>query len=101
MTRFCACVALASIMTAGCGSPDPAVTAIVGGTAVVRQGRTIPDAVIVVRGARLLRIDDRLGTLEPGKVADVIAVKGNPLDEIKAMRDVVFVMKDGDVFRQP
>jgi imidazolonepropionase-like amidohydrolase len=51
--------------------------------------------------AKLLKIDDRLGTLEPGKLADVIAVKGNPLDEIRAMRDVVFVMKEGVVFKQP
>lgn len=54
-----------------------------------------------LEGARLLRIEDRLGTLEVGKVGDVIAVKGNPLDDIKAMKDVVFVMKDGEVFKQP
>lgn len=51
--------------------------------------------------AALLRISDRLGTLESGKIADVIAVKGNPLESIKAMHDVVFVMKDGIVYRQP
>lgn len=54
-----------------------------------------------LEAARLLRIDDRLGTLEPGKLADVIAVKGNPLDDIKAMQNVVFVMKEGTVFKQP
>ncbi len=54
-----------------------------------------------LESARLLRIEDRLGTLEPAKTADVIAVKGNPLEDISAMRQVVFVMKDGEVFRQP
>jgi len=51
--------------------------------------------------AQLLKIDDRLGTLEVGKIADVIAVEGNPLDEISAMKQVVFVMKDGEIFKQP
>lgn len=51
--------------------------------------------------AQLLKIDDRLGTLEPKKLADVIAVKGNPLTDIKAMHNVVFVMKEGVVFKSP
>jgi len=51
--------------------------------------------------AELLKISDRLGTLEPGKLADVIAVEGDPLADIAAMRRVVFVMKDGEVFKQP
>jgi len=51
--------------------------------------------------ARLLKIDDRLGTLEEKKLADVVAVEGNPLDDIKAMRRVVFVMKEGVVFKDP
>ncbi len=51
--------------------------------------------------SQLLRVEDRLGTLEAGKLADVIAVKGNPLDDIKVMKDVVFVMKEGEVFKRP
>jgi imidazolonepropionase-like amidohydrolase len=51
--------------------------------------------------ARLLRIEDRLGTLEEKKLADIVAVEGNPLDDIRAMRKVVFVMKDGVVFKNP
>ena len=41
-----------------------------------------------------------LGELKEGNLADVIAVKGNPLDDIKALKSVVFVMKDGKVYRQ-
>ena len=54
-----------------------------------------------LEGARLLRVEEKLGTLEATKLADVIAVQGNPLDDISAMRNVVFVMKEGEVFKQP
>jgi imidazolonepropionase-like amidohydrolase len=47
--------------------------------------------------ATLLRMDDRIGSLEVGKLADIIAVKGNPMEDIGAMVRVVFVMKDGRV----
>jgi imidazolonepropionase-like amidohydrolase len=57
----------------------------------------IQSATIVA--AKLLRIDDRLGILEPGKIADVVAVKGDPLENISLMRQVGFVMKDGAVFK--
>jgi imidazolonepropionase-like amidohydrolase len=52
-----------------------------------------------LEAARLLRIDDKLGTLEPNKIADLVAVKGNPLDNIRLMQEVVFVMKEGTVFK--
>ncbi len=54
-----------------------------------------------LEGSRLLRVEDRLGTLEVGKLADVIAVEGDPLHDISAMRSVVFVMKEGQIYKQP
>jgi imidazolonepropionase-like amidohydrolase len=51
--------------------------------------------------AKLLKIDDRLGTVEAGKTADLVAVAGDPLKNISLMRDVKFVMKDGKVFKGP
>ena len=47
--------------------------------------------------AETLHWADRLGTITPGKLADIIAVKGDPIKDISVMRDVGFVMKDGAV----
>lgn len=52
-------------------------------------------------GAELLRWDDRLGTVEAGKLADLVAVAGNPLDDMKALERVEFVMIGGRVARSP
>jgi imidazolonepropionase-like amidohydrolase len=48
--------------------------------------------------AELLDMSDRIGTVEAGKLADLVAVPGNPLDDITAMERVGFVMKDGVVW---
>ena len=40
-----------------------------------------------------------LGTIEKGKLADIVAVQGDPLANMKAMLEMRFVMKDGKVFR--
>jgi len=51
--------------------------------------------------AELLGMSDRIGTLENGKLADIVAVPGNPLQDITAMERVGFVMKDGTVYKKP
>jgi imidazolonepropionase-like amidohydrolase len=60
------------------------------------------DAILAAtrNGAKLLSWDDRIGTLEPGKLADVIAVADDPLQDIHAMEKPVFVMKGGVVHRR-
>ncbi len=50
--------------------------------------------------AELLKQSKDLGSVEPGKYADVIAVAGNPLDDITLMQKVGFVMKEGVVYKQ-
>lgn len=53
-------------------------------------------------GAELLELDDQVGTLAPGKLADVVIVDGDPIQDIDLFRDpqrVVCVIKDGEVIR--
>jgi imidazolonepropionase-like amidohydrolase len=52
-----------------------------------------------VNAANLLRKDKDLGTVAAGKIADVVAVPGNPIDDISIMKRVSFVMKDGVVYK--
>ncbi len=51
--------------------------------------------------AELFGISERTGTLEAGKLADVVAVPGDPLVNIRTVEKVVFVMKEGVVYRRP
>jgi imidazolonepropionase-like amidohydrolase len=53
-----------------------------------------------VNAADLLGWSDRVGTLEAGKLADVIAVDGDPVADVRALENVRFVMKGGDVIKQ-
>lgn len=61
--------------------------------------KAIQSATLV--SAQLLRIDDRLGTIEEKKLADLVAVKGDPLANISLLKEIALVMKDGVVYRGP
>lgn len=70
--------------------------------ALVRLG--IPEAfalqMATIFAVDLLGVDDR-GVVEAGKRADLVAVSGNPLEEIAVMEDVQFVMRGGSVYKEP
>jgi imidazolonepropionase-like amidohydrolase len=69
---------------------------------MVQYGMT-PAAVLqadYLNGAQILMMQDKVGRLKPGYYADVVAVPGNPLEDITAVERVSFVMKGGVVYRQ-
>nr|WP_128797346.1 amidohydrolase family protein [Corallococcus coralloides] len=68
---------------------------------LVQAGLTPTEALrtATVNTAELLGVSDKLGTLEPGKLADVVAVPGNPLQDIRMTQKVFFVMKEGVIHR--
>ena len=51
-------------------------------------------------GAQLLGQSDNFGTIEPGKLADIVAVKGDPITDITELTRVSFVMKAGDIYKK-
>jgi imidazolonepropionase-like amidohydrolase len=53
-----------------------------------------------IETAKLLRIDNILGQIKPGMLADIIAFKKNPIEDISIVKNVSFVMKDGIVYKQ-
>lgn len=53
-----------------------------------------------IHAAELLGEKDKLGSIEVGKLADIIAVDGDPLKDAKVFGRVVFVLKDGVVYKQ-
>ncbi len=68
---------------------------------MTEAGMSVMDAIksATMGAASLLNIDQELGSIESGKLADIIAVDGNPLEDITSMNKVSFVMKNGEVFK--
>jgi imidazolonepropionase-like amidohydrolase len=68
----------------------------------VQEGQSPMDGIISATSlaAESMRLDKEIGTLAPGFEADVVAVAGNPLQDITKLRSVVFVMKGGTVYKK-
>jgi len=72
-------------------------------SSMVKFGMTPAQAIrsATSMAAELLAVKDSLGTIEPGKLADIVAVPGDPVGDISVMEKVDFVMKGGAVQRRP
>jgi len=70
---------------------------------MVAMGMTPAQAFLAATqvNARAFRLEDRVGEIRPGLYADLIAVQGNPLEDIKVLRKVVFVAKGGKIVKRP
>jgi imidazolonepropionase-like amidohydrolase len=69
---------------------------------MVSLGMTPMDAIqsATSRPAQMLDMEGQIGEIAPGALADIVALQGDPLVDIKALENVQFVMKDGKVFKQ-
>ena len=69
---------------------------------MVKYGMTPMQAIqsATSKAADLLGRSNLLGSLQPGKYADIIAVSGNPLEDIRVLENVKFVMKEGKIYKQ-
>jgi len=88
------------------GTDEPVYTNLLPGFAYHRELLAmtyagIPPAAVLkaatINGARALGIDSSLGSIEAGKLADIVVVAGDPLEDIKAARNVEYVIRDGVV----
>ena len=70
---------------------------------LVKAGLTPMEAIraATVDAAKLLGLEDKIGEIKGGKLADIIAVNGNPLEDITSLERVQFVMKNGQVVKTP
>jgi imidazolonepropionase-like amidohydrolase len=68
---------------------------------MVEAGMSEMDVLVsaTINAADLIDMSESLGTIEPGKYADIIAVDRSPLDDIAELLDVDFVMKSGKVYK--
>ena len=69
---------------------------------MTNAGMTNKDALksATIETAKLLRMEGMLGQIKPGMLADIIAIKKNPIQDISAVENVSFVMKDGVIYKQ-
>ena len=89
------------------GTDEPVYTSLLPGFAYHRELLAMvyaglpPIAVLkaaTLNGAKALGVDEQLGSIEAGKKADMVVVKGNPLEDIKIARDIRFVLKEGIIY---
>jgi imidazolonepropionase-like amidohydrolase len=72
---------------------DSFTEAGVGGSAIIQA--------MTSDAAHLLGVDKKRGTLKVGMAADIVAISGDPIKDPSSLKKVVFVMKDGKIYKMP
>ena len=70
---------------------------------LMHQADMTPLQIIVAatrNAAHVCNLERDIGTLEPGKIADILVVKGNPLEDLRALADVRMVIHNGVIIRE-
>lgn len=72
-------------------------------TYMVEAGMPVADALrsATITNANLLGMGNELGQIKPGYIADIVAVEENPSEEVTTLENVVFVMKEGKIYKKP
>ena len=71
-------------------------------TYMVEAGMPVMEAIqsATITGAEVLDLENSIGSIEPGYLADIIAVNDDPIENVETLKDVIFVMKDGVIYKQ-
>ena len=89
------------------GTDEPVYTTLLPGFAFHREllamvHAGLPNITVLkaatINGANALGVADKLGSIEPGKLADLLVIKGNPFEDIKATRNIELVIKGGVIY---
>ena len=89
------------------GTDEPVYTTLLPGFAFHREllamvHAGLPNIAVLkaatINGANALGIEDKIGSIEPGKLADVLVIKGNPFEDIKVTRNIKLVIKGGVIY---
>jgi imidazolonepropionase-like amidohydrolase len=70
---------------------------------MVEYGMNTPDALRAATStnAKIFHLENQLGRLQAGLLADIISVQGNPMEQISDLRKITLVMKNGDLYLEP
>ena len=89
------------------GTDEPVYTTLLPGFAFHREllamvHAGLPNITVLkaatINGANALGIEDKIGSIEPGKLADIFVIKGNPFEDIKVTRNIKLVIKGGVIY---
>jgi imidazolonepropionase-like amidohydrolase len=91
------------VIAAGTDADNPRASVAQECVLLTQAGMSPMEAILAATqtAARILRLDDKLGTLEEGKIADLLIVEGNPAQDIEQLKQVRHVIQGGKPLSLP